>query len=126
MIKVLHVDDDEDILEIAMMSLELSGDIEVLRCSSGEEALRKAHEFNPDLFLLDVMMPGMTGPQTLEKLRERPDLKNVPIIFMTARVSAATQEELFKLGAIDVIGKPFDPLMLSARIKSALNALRPG
>lgn len=69
------------------------------------------------------MMPGMTGPQTLEKLREMPGLKNVPVIFMTARVSTTDKKELFDLGAIDVISKPFDPLTLSAQIKSALNAL---
>lgn len=123
MIKLLHVDDDEDILEIAKMALEISGDIEVVQCTSGHDALRKANEFIPDVFLLDVMMPGMTGPQTLEKLRERPSLKNVPVIFMTARMRTSHQEELFDLGAIDVISKPFDPLTLSAQIKSAMNTL---
>lgn len=122
MIKLLHVDDDEDILEIAKMALEISGDIEVVQCTSGHDALWKANEFIPDVFLLDIMMPSMTGPQTLEKLRERPSLKNVPVIFMTARVSTADQD-LFDLGAIDVISKPFDPLTLSAQIKSALNTL---
>ena len=123
MIKLLHVDDDEDILEIAKMALEISGDIEVVQCTSGHDALWKANEFIPDVFLLDVMMPDMTGPQTLEKFRERPSLKNVPVIFMTARASTANQKELFDLGAIDVISKPFDPLTLSTQIKSALNTL---
>lgn len=122
MIKLLHVDDDEVILEIAKMALEISDDIKVVQCISGQDALRKVNEFIPDVFLLDVMMPGMTGQQTLEKLRERPSLKNVPVIFMTARASA-TNQDLFNLGAIDVIDKPFDPMALSVRIKSALNNL---
>ena len=122
MIKLLQIDDDEDILEITKMALEASGDIEVVQCISGHDALWKTNEFIPDVFLLDVMMPGMTGPQTLEKLRERPSLKNVPVIFMTARAST-TNQDLFNLGAIDVISKPFDPVALSAQIKSALNNL---
>lgn len=123
MIKLLHVDDDADILEIAKMAFEIAGDIDGFQCISGYDALREVNEFIPDVFLLDVMMPGMTGPQTLEKLREMPGLKNVPVIFMTARVSTTDKKELFDLGAIDVISKPFDPLTLSAQIKSALNAL---
>ena len=122
MIKLLHIDDDEDILEISKMALEISGDIEVVQCPSGHDALWKVNEFIRDVFLLDVMMPDMTGLQTLEKLRERPSLKNVPVIFMTARVGPVNQD-LFDLGAIDVISKPFDPLTLSAQIKSALNNL---
>ena len=122
MIKLLHVDDDEDILELAKMALEISGDIEVVQCPSGHDALWKVNEFIPDVFLLDVMMPDMTGPQTLEKLRERPSLKNVPVISMTARAST-TNQDLFNLGAIDVVDKPFDPIALSVRIKSALNNL---
>ena len=122
MIKLLHVDDNDDILEIAKMAFEISDDIEVIQCISGHDALRVANEFIPDLFLLDVMMPGMSGPQTLEKLREIPSLENVPVIFMTARVSTIDQD-FFGLGVIDVISKPFDPLTLSAQIKSALNNL---
>ncbi len=66
MIKLLHIDDDEDILEISKMALEISGDIEVVQCPSGHDALWKVNEFIPDVFLLDVMMPEMTGLQTLE------------------------------------------------------------
>lgn len=124
MINLLHVDDDLDILEITKMALELSGDFKVVQCTSGYEALQKVNEFAPNVFLLDVMMPSMTGPQTLEKLREIPELEDVPTIFMTARVSTENQRDLFDLGAIDVIGKPFDPLTLSERIKTALKNIQ--
>lgn len=120
MINLLHVDDDVDILEITKMALDISGDFEVAQCTSGYEALQKINEFTPAVFLLDVMMPNMTGPQTLEKLRVISGLRDVPAIFMTARVSTENQRDLFDLGAIDVIGKPFDPLTLHERIKSAL------
>jgi CheY-like chemotaxis protein len=72
MIKLLHVEDDADIREIAKMSLELSGDFVVEQCDCGEQALEKTLDYIPDVFLLDMMMPGMTGRQTLEKLRENP------------------------------------------------------
>ncbi|SFE20581.1 Response regulator receiver domain-containing protein [Sulfitobacter brevis] len=120
MIKLLHVDDDTDILEIARISLEFSGDIEVVQCSSGEEALAAVAEFIPDVFLLDVMMPGMTGPKTLEELRKLPGLAEVPAIFMTARANADEHKELWDVGALEVISKPFDPMSLSQQIKAVL------
>lgn len=121
MLKLLHVDDDADILELAKMSLELMDDIEVVDCVSGEEALSTVEEFKPDVFLLDVMMPSMSGPETLEKLRQVPGLETVPAIFMTAQVGVGTWTELFDLGATEVIAKPFDPMTLGVEIKAALN-----
>ncbi len=121
MIRLLHVDDDPDILELTEMSLDMNGEFEVVACLSGDEALLKIHGFMPDVFLLDVMMPGLTGPETLDKLRTIPGLKSVPAIFMTARLGAASQEELFALGAKDVIAKPFDPMTLGKRIKDAMS-----
>ncbi len=120
MIKLLHVEDDADIREIAKMALELSGDIEVVQCVSGEDALTVVQSFVPDVFLLDMMMPGMTGMQTLEKMREMPGLDQIPAIFMTARAQHAELEELRNLGAADVISKPFDPMSLGDQIKSVM------
>ncbi|NIU61539.1 MAG: response regulator, partial [Pseudomonas stutzeri] len=68
--------------------------------------------------LLDVMMPGMDGPQTLLKLRERIDLERIPVTFMTAKVQPGEIEHLRKLGARDVIVKPFDPMQLAGQIRS--------
>lgn len=121
MIKLLHVDDDADILELTKMSLELSDDFDVVSCSSGKDALHTVTHFLPDVFLLDVMMPGLNGPETLEKLRALPDLETVPAIFMTARLGDGSREKLLALGAKEVIAKPFDPLALSEQIKSAMN-----
>ncbi|MFG6625011.1 response regulator [Sulfitobacter sp. 1A12056] len=120
MIKLLHVDDEADILELTKLSLELSDDFDVVSCSSGKDALLAIEQFIPDVFLLDVMMPGWTGPETLEKLWAIPSLKDVPAIFMTARVSSGSCAELLATGAKEIIAKPFDPMTLGAQIKSAM------
>lgn len=121
MIKLLHVDDDFDILEIAKISLEIDGDIEVTACSSGKAALLVVENYTPDILLLDYMMPDLTGPETLKELRKFSRLETVPAVFMTARAHENEHEELWEMGAIDVISKPFDPLTLGARIKEALS-----
>lgn len=120
MIKLLHVDDEADILELTKMSLELSDDFDVVSCSSGKDALHAVTHFKPDVFLLDVMMPGLTGPETLEELRTMPGFEGVPAIFMTARLGDGSREELLALGAKDVIAKPFDPMTLGPQIKSSM------
>ncbi|MFD2740263.1 response regulator [Sulfitobacter aestuarii] len=120
MIKLLHVEDDADIREIAKMALEISGDFEVMQCVSGQDALDAAEAFAPDVMVLDMMMPGMTGKETLTRLREVAALKDVPAIFMTARAQHAELEELRAMGAADVISKPFDPMSLGDQIKAAM------
>lgn len=120
MIKILLVDDEPDILEVATIALELSEEFEVEGCTSGTEALSKAQAFEPDVLLLDYMMPDMSGPQVFVKLRELPSLANVPVIFLTARADQASRETLFELGASDVITKPFDPILLSTQVKTSL------
>ena len=115
--KILYVEDEPDIQEVARMALELVGGFTVTICSSGEEAIAKAADFDPDLLLLDVMMPGMDGPTTLGELRKIPTLTDKPAIFMTAKVQPHEVAEYKELGAIDVIPKPFDPMNLSANIQ---------
>lgn len=122
MIKLLHVEDDADIREIAQMSLDMSGEFEVIQCESGEDALKAVQGYTPDVILLDMMMPGMTGKQTLEQMREMPHLADVPAIFMTARAQQSEQDELRVNGAAEVISKPFDPMTLADQIKAAMNA----
>jgi len=120
MIKLLHVEDDADIREIAKMALDLSGEFEVVQCESGESALMTVPDYLPDVVLLDMMMPGMTGKQTLEKMREIPQMAEVPAIFMTARAQQSEMEELRSLGAAEVISKPFDPMSLADQVKAAI------
>jgi two-component system, OmpR family, response regulator len=79
-------------------------------------------QFRPDVFLLDVMMSGLTGPEGLEQLWEKPGPGNVPAIFMIAPVSAANRRENFAIGAKEVIEKPFDPMTLATQINTAMSS----
>jgi CheY-like chemotaxis protein len=120
MIKLLHVEDDADIREIAKMSLELSGDFEVMQCPCGADAMTALGDFTPDVILLDMMMPGMSGTEVLARIRQIPALARTPAIFMTARAQKSELDELRAAGAADVISKPFDPMTLGDQIKRAM------
>ncbi|MDZ4194413.1 MAG: response regulator [Pseudomonas sp.] len=115
--RILHVEDDPSIQAVAKVSLEAVGGFQVLSCASGQEALDQVQGFAPDFILLDVMMPGMDGPQTLERLRELVDIGEVPVAFMTAKVQPGEVAHYRSLGALDVIVKPFDPMQLAAQIR---------
>lgn len=117
--RILYVEDEPDIREVAKIALEAVGGFTLKVCSSGEEALKNAVEFLPQLLLLDVMMPGMDGPTTLAELRKLSEIANVPAIFMTAKVQPQEVEHFKSLGAIDVIAKPFDPMTLATTIKTS-------
>jgi CheY-like chemotaxis protein len=115
--KIMHVDDDADILEVARLALEGVKGFEVASCSGWREVVEVAPAFRPDLFLLDVMMPEKTGPETLEELRKLPGFQDTPTIYMTAKVDRDTVRQLQATGAITVIPKPFDPLILGDEIQ---------
>jgi CheY-like chemotaxis protein len=116
--KILYVDDEPSVSQVAVLVLQKIGGFDVLACTSGQEALNAVEGFQPDLLLLDVMMPEMDGPATLEKLRVLPVAANVPVIFMTGRSRPEDITSLKALGAIDVITKPFDPAGLPELIYS--------
>lgn len=114
---ILCVDDEEDILHVAQMALEVVGGLQVSTCSNGIDAVRDAAALQPDCILLDAMMPEMDGPTTLQQLRQEPETRDIPIIFMTARVQPKEVQEYLALGAIGVIPKPFDPMRVTDEIK---------
>ena len=120
--RILYVEDEPDIQAVARLALEMVGGFTVKICSSGEEAVREAEAFAPDMILLDVMMPGMDGPSTLKALRALPTLADVPVAFMTAKVQPAEVEQFKALGARDVIPKPFDPMTLHSQIQAIWKA----
>ena len=120
--RILYVEDEADIQAVAKLALEMVGGFTVKVCSSGEEALREAAAFAPDMILLDVMMPGMDGPTTLKGLREQPSLAAVPIAFMTAKVQPQEISHYKSLGARDVIPKPFDPMTLADQVRAIWKA----
>lgn len=116
--RVLHIEDDPSIQEIVRIALEIVGGFSVKSCASGAEGLKAAEAFDPQFILLDVMMPGMDGPQTLRHLREMPALDQVPIVFMTAKVQPPEVQEYQRMGAAQVITKPFDPMTLPDQVRT--------
>ena len=110
--KVLMVEDEPHIRRIGELSLKGVGKWKVVLASSGAEGVEKAAAEQPDVILLDVMMPGMDGPTTLAELRAQPSTENIPVIFITAEVEKHEVERYLGLGAAGVISKPFDPMKL--------------
>ncbi|AZO70103.1 MAG: response regulator [Mesorhizobium sp.] len=118
--RILYVDDEDDIREIAQMSLELDPQFEVRSSASGIEALTDAADWRPDLILLDVMMPDMDGPETLRRLGESPLTASIPVVFITARTQTHEVERYLAMGAVGVIAKPFDPMALAGEVRKLL------
>ena len=116
--RILYVEDQPDIQLVARVALTRVGGFTLLVCSSGLEALVQAPAFAPDLLLLDVMMPGMDGPTTLQNLRLLQGTASTPAIFLTARTDPSDVANYLAAGAIGVIAKPFDPMALSATVRS--------
>ena len=119
-IRVLHIDDEPDLREIIEISLSLDPNFVTRNCDSGTEGVVVAAEWNPDIILLDVMMPVMDGIATLMVLRENPKTASIPVIFMTARAQARELDRFRALGAFGVIAKPFDPMTLAASVRDYL------
>ncbi|WP_192250395.1 response regulator [Mesorhizobium silamurunense] len=118
--RILYVDDEDDIREIAQMSLELEPQFEVRSSASGAEALTDAADWQPDLILLDVMMPDMDGPETMKRLAASPLTASIPVAFITARTQTHQVEHYLAMGAVGVIAKPFDPLALAGEVSKLL------
>jgi CheY-like chemotaxis protein len=119
-LKVLFVDDDQDIRRIASMSLSVVGGYAVTLASSGPEAIESAARECPDVILLDVMMPGMDGLATLAQIRANERTASIPVIFMTAKVQKAEVDQYRAVGA-GFIAKPFDPMRLPAEVARVLD-----
>lgn len=115
--KILYVEDEPDIAQVAKLALEAVGGFTIESCENGKVALEKGPAFAPDLVLMDVMMPEMDGPTALVAMRQVPELKDVPVIFMTAKVQPAEIAEYKEMGAVDVIPKPFDPMTLAEKVR---------
>jgi two-component system, OmpR family, response regulator len=123
--RLLLVDDDDAIRTIAAISLERVGDWTVIPASSGRAALEAAQDDGPfDAVLLDVMMPDLDGPATLQLLREGVLRPAVPVVFLTAKVGEPEETRLRSLGAAGVIAKPFDPLTLPDELQRLLDGPR--
>jgi CheY-like chemotaxis protein len=118
--RILIVDDEDDIREVAQVSLELVGQYEVLTAGCGRDGLARARAEQPDAILLDVMMPDMDGPTTLAELRADPATREIPVVFLTAKTQQADRARLAELGPAGILVKPFDPMKLPGEIAAAL------
>lgn len=120
--RVMYVEDEPDIQAVAKLALELVGGFTVKVCASGEEALREAEAFAPQMILLDVMMPGMDGYSVLARIKDSPVTRDIPVVFLTALADAGDEERGLKLGAADYITKPIMPTVVLARVHTQLEA----
>ena len=116
--QILVIDDENDIQEVARLSLELTENWIVLGANGGAAGALLALSATPDAILLDVMMPDMDGPSTLRILQQQ--RATIPVIFLTAKVQAADRQKFMQLGVKGIISKPFDPLTLGSQIREML------
>jgi CheY-like chemotaxis protein len=119
--RILIIDDEDDIREVAALSLEAVAGWNVTTASSGTEGIESATKTLPDAILMDVMMPGMDGPTTFRAMQKVPEIAHIPVILLTAKVQGVDQRRFADLGVAAVLFKPFDPLLLSQQIADALN-----
>ncbi|MDD5388605.1 MAG: response regulator [Gallionellaceae bacterium] len=124
--RILCVEDDPDIQVVIQVALEMVGGFGVKLCASGQEALDNVAGFQPDLILLDVMLPGMDGPATLGAMRRLPGVASLPVVFMTAKVQPDEVAHLLSLGAVAVIAKPFDPMTLARELRALWRQVHAG
>jgi CheY-like chemotaxis protein len=120
--RILIVDDDEDVRMLVRMSLERVGGFEVLSAASGREGVAHAREQQPDAILLDMMMPGMDGRATVAELRGLPETADIPIVLITAKISPRDHERFGDLPIQGAISKPFDPIELPGQIAKLVDA----
>ena len=117
LVRVVAVEDDPDIRAVIDLALGRFGGLAVTCCGCGRSALETVPRIRPDLVLLDVMMPGMDGLETLARLRLDPQNGDVPAVFMTARVQPHHRADYLARGALGVVAKPFDPLTLAEQLR---------
>lgn len=118
--RILIIDDEDDIREVAALSLESVAGWEIVVAGSGAQGLLVAAESLPDAILLDVMMPCMDGPATFRELRRNPATADIPVLLLTAKVQSNDQRRFADLGVQAVLFKPFDPLTLAQQIADSL------
>ncbi|WP_158794000.1 response regulator [Granulicella sp. L60] len=117
---VLIIDDEDDIREVAALSLEATAGWKILTASSGAEGMTVAAAEQPDAILMDVMMPGVDGPTTFRSMQQMPEIAHIPVLLLTAKVQGVDQRRFAGLGLAGILFKPFDPLTLSQQIADVL------
>ena len=118
--RILIIDDEDDIREIAALALEATAGWQVFTASSGVEGVAIATAEHPDAILMDVMMPGVDGPTTFRSMQQNPLIAHIPVLLLTAKVQGVDQRRFASLGVAAILFKPFDPLTLASQISEAL------
>ncbi|MBE9046215.1 response regulator [Pleurocapsales cyanobacterium LEGE 10410] len=118
--RILVIDDDEDIQDVALVALEVVGGWEVITADSGSEGIALAASEQPDAILLDVMMPELDGIATLKQLKVNPITQAIPVIFLTAKVQSGDRDRFASLDIVDIIAKPFKTMLLSQQVAAIL------
>src|SRR5215831_15711084 len=118
--RILIIDDDDAICELARWCLEVVPDWQVLAAHSGKEGLARADAERPDAILLDVMMPDVDGPAVLQALRANPATRSIPVVFLTGDVLPVDRRRFANMGAEAVIPKPFEALRLARQVAAIL------
>ena len=118
--RVLVIDDEEDIRTVSRMSLERVGGWEVLEAESGPRGIELAEAERPDAILLDAMMPEMDGPATIQRLKAEEATREIPVLFLTAKLQPSERKRYAELGAAGVLAKPFDPMTLPGDVANLL------
>jgi DNA-binding response OmpR family regulator len=121
MAKILVAEDEPDIRELLAFTLKYGG-FDVITVANGQEAIEQAQQSKPDMILLDVRMPRMTGYEACKVLKEKPETAGIPIVFLSAKGQEAEVERGIEAGAIDYILKPFAPDTLISHIKKLLDS----
>lgn len=119
--RILLIDDEDDIREVASLTLEATAGWEVIAANSGADGIRVALAERPEAILMDVMMPEMDGPTTFREMQKIPELANIPVILLTAKVQGVDQRRFSDLGVAAVLFKPFDPMTLAQQIADVLH-----
>lgn len=116
--KILYAEDEPDVQTVVELTIQTMSDYQVKICNNGKKLLECVNEYNPDLIILDIMMPEMDGPTTFRHLKLNESTKDIPVIFMTAKAQVHEVEIFKETGAIGVITKPFDPMNLCDEIQT--------
>lgn len=115
--KILYAEDEPDVQTVVELTIQTMSDYQIKICDNGKKLLDCIGEYNPDLILLDVMMPEMDGPTTFKNLQLDDNTKNIPVVFMTAKAQVHEIETFKEIGVLGVITKPFDPINLCEEIR---------
>jgi CheY-like chemotaxis protein len=118
--RILIIDDEDDIREVAALSLEATAGWNILTASSGAAGIEIAAAEQPDAILMDVMMPGVDGPTTFGHMQKNSAISHIPVLLLTAKVQGVDQRRFAGLGLAGILFKPFDPLTLAQQISDVL------